>query len=108
MKVLVYTQPKELQMQERPHPVLAPGEVVLKINAVGICGSDLHAWHGHDPRRKPGLVLGHEFVGTVTDSAAPGFDRGTRFTAIRSLLVASASTASRGATTCATFAPWWA
>ncbi len=80
MKALVYTQPGELQLQERPMPQLAPGEVVLKIEAVGICGSDMHAWHGHDPRRKPGLVLGHEFVGAINQSAAPGFELGTRWT----------------------------
>ncbi|CDS52174.1 L-threonine 3-dehydrogenase [Polaromonas sp. CG9_12] len=80
MKALVYTQPNELQLQERPRPELTDGEVVLKIDAVGICGSDLHAWHGHDPRRTPGLVLGHEFVGTVAESAARGFEPGTRFT----------------------------
>ena len=80
MKALVYTQPKELQLQDRPHPELSLGEVILKIDAVGICGSDMHAWHGHDPRRKPGLVLGHEFVGTVAESAAKGFEPGTRFT----------------------------
>jgi 2-desacetyl-2-hydroxyethyl bacteriochlorophyllide A dehydrogenase len=80
MKALVYTQPNEMQLQERPKPELADGEVVLKIDAVGICGSDMHAWHGHDPRRQPGLVLGHEFVGTVVESAASGFEPGTRFT----------------------------
>ena len=80
MKALVYTQPNEVQLQERPLPKLTAGEVVLKIEAVGICGSDMHAWHGHDPRRKPGLVLGHEFVGRIEQSAAPGFDVGTRFT----------------------------
>jgi 2-desacetyl-2-hydroxyethyl bacteriochlorophyllide A dehydrogenase len=80
MKALVYTQPKELQLQKRPRPVLEPDEVVLRIEAVGICGSDMHAWHGHDPRRKPGLVLGHEFVGRITASAARGFEPGTRWT----------------------------
>ncbi len=80
MKALVYTQPNEVQLQDRPRPGLSPGEVVLQIEAVGICGSDMHAWHGHDPRRKPGLVLGHEFVGAIVESAAPGFERGTRFT----------------------------
>jgi len=80
MKALVYTNTCELQLLERPHPVLERGEVVLKIDAVGICGSDMHAWHGHDPRRKPGLVLGHEFVGTVVESDAPGFAPGTRYT----------------------------
>ena len=61
-------------------PELVAGEVVLRIEAVGICGSDLHAWHGHDPRRQPGLVLGHEFVGRIERSAAPGFEPGSRWT----------------------------
>lgn len=80
MKALVYTQANEVQLQERPQPMAEAGEVVLKIEAVGICGSDLHAWHGHDPRRKPGLVLGHEFVGAVVESAASGFEVGMRYT----------------------------
>ena len=80
MKALVYTQPGEMQLLERDMPEAAPGEVVLKIEAVGICGSDMHAWHGHDPRRQPGLVLGHEFVGSIVESKAPGFERDTRWT----------------------------
>lgn len=80
MKALVYTRPHELQWQDCPDPALADGEVVLRIEAVGICGSDMHAWHGHDPRRQPGLVMGHEFVGTIERSAAPGFEPGTRWT----------------------------
>lgn len=80
MKALVYTKPLEVQLQERPAPELAEGEVVLRIDAVGICGSDMHAYHGHDPRRKPGLVLGHEFCGTVVDSAAPAYAKGMRVT----------------------------
>jgi alcohol dehydrogenase len=80
MKALVYTQPNEMQVLERPMPELADGEVVLRIEAVGICGSDMHAWHGHDPRRQPGLVLGHEFVGSIAQSAARGFEPGTRWT----------------------------
>jgi 2-desacetyl-2-hydroxyethyl bacteriochlorophyllide A dehydrogenase len=80
MKALVYTQPGEMQWLDRPMPALIDGEVILKIEAVGICGSDMHAWHGHDPRRQPGLVLGHEFVGSVAQTAAPGFDERTRWT----------------------------
>ena len=72
MKALVYTAPKEMRLLDRPMPEPAPGEVVLKIEAVGICGSDMHAWHGHDPRRKPGLVLGHEFAGAVESSTVDG------------------------------------
>ena len=80
MKALVYTQPKELQLQEVTPPALVDGEVVLEIEAVGICGSDMHAWAGHDPRRKPGLVLGHEFVGRVVASSVDQVQEGTRWT----------------------------
>lgn len=80
MKALVYTQPNEMQVQERPYPSLEQGEVILKIESVGICGSDMHAFHGQDPRRKPGLVLGHEFSGTVADVNTPLFLKGQRVT----------------------------
>ncbi|MBU3631002.1 galactitol-1-phosphate 5-dehydrogenase [Polynucleobacter sp. AP-Melu-500A-A1] len=80
MKALVYTQPNEMQVQDRPYPSLDHDEVVLKIESVGICGSDMHAFHGHDPRRKPGLVLGHEFAGTVADTSSSLFTKGQRVT----------------------------
>lgn len=80
MKALVYTKPDELQVREQPEPTAADSEVVLKIEAVGICGSDMHAFHGHDPRRKPGLVLGHEFAGTVTESRSTAYPVGARVT----------------------------
>jgi 2-desacetyl-2-hydroxyethyl bacteriochlorophyllide A dehydrogenase len=77
MKALVYTNPNEVTYRDEPDPVLAADEVVLRIDAVGICGSDMHAYHGHDPRRAPPLILGHELAGTVV--AGPGI--GTRYTA---------------------------
>lgn len=72
MKALVYTDKLELQYRDEPDPVPGPGEVLVKIEAVGICGSDMHAYHGHDPRRVPPLILGHEAVGTVLDGAQQG------------------------------------
>ncbi|MBP6251328.1 MAG: alcohol dehydrogenase catalytic domain-containing protein [Rubrivivax sp.] len=80
MKALVYTQPNEVQLLDREAPALTGGEVVLRIDAVGICGSDMHAYHGHDPRRLPGLVMGHEFAGTVLESASPAWPVGRRVT----------------------------
>jgi len=68
MHALVYTQPNEVRLLDRPYPEMAEGEVIIKIEAAGICGSDMHAYHGHDPRRNPGLVLGHEFAGVVVES----------------------------------------
>jgi alcohol dehydrogenase len=80
MKALVYTQPNEMQLQQRPYPQADAGEVVLRIDAVGICGSDMHAYHGHDPRRQPGLVLGHEFAGTIVETRVPHLPVGLRVT----------------------------
>ncbi len=81
--LLVARRETELQVaarQDRAEPVLASGEVVLRIDAAGICGSDMHAYHGHDPRRLPGLVLGHEFAATVAHSAHPRWREGQRVT----------------------------
>ena len=80
MKALVYTQPNEVQLHDRPEPEMAAGDVLLRIDAAGICGSDMHAFHGHDPRRKPGLVLGHEFAATVLASTLPAWTPGQRVT----------------------------
>jgi alcohol dehydrogenase len=70
MKALVYTRPNEVTYRDEPEPELAAGEVLIDIDAVGICGSDMHAYHGHDPRRNPPLILGHELCGTIV--AGPG------------------------------------
>ncbi len=78
MHALVYTQPNEMRIQDRPYPDIADGEVIVKIEAAGICGSDMHAYKGHDPRRQPGLVFGHEFAGTVVDSLDPSMRSGDR------------------------------
>ena len=72
MKALVYTAPGELTYRDEPEPRVESGDALLRIDAVGICGSDMHAFHGHDPRRNPPLVLGHELVGTVLDGPRAG------------------------------------
>jgi 2-desacetyl-2-hydroxyethyl bacteriochlorophyllide A dehydrogenase len=70
MKALVYTGPREMVYRDEADPSLAADEVVIRIDAAGICGSDMHAYHGHDPRRVPPLVLGHELAGEIV--AGPG------------------------------------
>jgi len=65
MKALVYTKPLEVTYRDEPDPVAPTGEALVRIDAVGICGSDMHGYHGHDPRRVPPLVLGHEAAGEV-------------------------------------------
>jgi 2-desacetyl-2-hydroxyethyl bacteriochlorophyllide A dehydrogenase len=72
MKALVYTNTNEVIFREEPDPVAGPGEVLVKMEATGICGSDMHAYHGHDARRVPPLILGHEIVGTIVDGSQAG------------------------------------
>jgi alcohol dehydrogenase len=72
MKALVYTKPHEVQFRDEAEPAMAAGDVVVKIDAVGICGSDMHAFHGHDPRRVPPLILGHEAAGRVMGGSLKG------------------------------------
>ena len=67
MHALVYTDTQTLVYREEKNPLEQPGESILKIQASGICGSDMHAYHGHDERRVPPLILGHEFSGTSLD-----------------------------------------
>lgn len=77
MKALVYTGPHAMEIRDVAEPApLSGGEVLLRIDACGICGSDMHAWHGRDSRRPAPLILGHEAVGTI----AAGEWAGTRVT----------------------------
>jgi 2-desacetyl-2-hydroxyethyl bacteriochlorophyllide A dehydrogenase len=72
MKALVYTRPRELVFRDEPEPVAATGEALVRLHSIGICGSDMHGYHGHDPRRVPPLILGHEAAGTVEAGALTG------------------------------------
>jgi threonine dehydrogenase-like Zn-dependent dehydrogenase len=72
MKALVYTGPNSLDFRDTPEPVPEPGEVLVKVEAVGICGSDMHAYHGHDSRRPPPLILGHEAAGRIVGGQRDG------------------------------------
>jgi len=72
MKALVYTNTLELQYRDEPKPTPVSGEALVQIEAVGICGSDMHAYHGLDARRVPPLILGHEAVGVVQNGQQKG------------------------------------
>lgn len=65
MKALYYPAWDQLEVRDVAAPSAKPGEVVLKVLAAGICGSELHGFKIHAPRRTPPLILGHEFAGEV-------------------------------------------
>ncbi len=72
MKALVYTAPEALDYREAADPAPAPGEHLIRIGSVGICGSDMHAYLGHDDRRPAPLILGHEGAGTIVGGPRDG------------------------------------
>lgn len=63
MQALVYTDIQTLTYREEKNPKEVFGESIIKVQASGICGSDMHAYHGKDERRDPPLILGHEVSG---------------------------------------------
>ena len=67
MQALVYTGTNKIDFREEKDPIAKPGETLIKVKASGICGSDMHAYHGNDERRIPPLILGHEVSGTSLD-----------------------------------------
>ena len=72
MKALVYTGPNNVVFRDEPDPVPGSDEIVVRVDAVGICGSDMHGYHGHDDRRPPPLILGHEASGRVVSGPRAG------------------------------------
>ena len=70
MKALVYTKPNAIELQDIAEPHAQSGEVLVKVDAVGICGSYMHAYHGHDSRRPAPLVLGHPVADPETVASA--------------------------------------
>ena len=65
MQALVWLGPRDMVQRAEPVPQLAEGEVLISIGAVGICGSELSGFLGHNSLRVPPLIMGHECAGQV-------------------------------------------
>lgn len=65
VRAVTFQAPGEVRVDEKPEPEIgAPDEAIVRVEATGICGSDLHIYHGR-VAIEPGFILGHEYVGTV-------------------------------------------
>jgi 2-desacetyl-2-hydroxyethyl bacteriochlorophyllide A dehydrogenase len=74
MRAVTFQAPGEVRIEEKPNPeVGAADDAVVRVDSSGICGSDLHIYHGRVPV-EPGFTIGHEFVGTVL-AVGPDVDR---------------------------------
>ena len=72
MKALVYEGVETLGVRDVPMPDLHDGQSLVRIAASGICGSDMHAYLGHDARRPAPLILGHEAAGVIEGGPREG------------------------------------
>jgi 2-desacetyl-2-hydroxyethyl bacteriochlorophyllide A dehydrogenase len=65
MRAVTFQSPGQVLVQDVPEPeISAPGEAIVQVDATGVCGSDLHIYHGR-VKIEPGFTIGHEYVGTV-------------------------------------------
>src|SRR5271165_1947474 len=83
MKALLLSEYNKLDVTtDMDRPVPAPGEVLIRIAACGICGSDVHGYDGSSGRRIPPLVMGHEAAGTIAEigDGVSQFNAGDRVT----------------------------
>jgi L-iditol 2-dehydrogenase len=82
MKSLLLKEYLQLELTDFPQPEPGPGEVLIRVAACGICGSDVHGYDGTSGRRIPPIVMGHEAAGVVTAIGAgvAGFKPGDRVT----------------------------
>jgi 2-desacetyl-2-hydroxyethyl bacteriochlorophyllide A dehydrogenase len=79
VKSIVWKSTREIAVEEKPMPEIAPGEVLVKVAYVGVCGSDMNIYQGMHPRAKAPLVMGHEFSGTIV-KGHPTLPNGTPVT----------------------------
>ena len=80
MKALIYSEPYRFEYSDFPNPVASDDEVLIRVKACGICGSDVHGFTGKTGRRLPPLIMGHEAAGVVEDVGdnVKGFEEGDR------------------------------
>src|ERR1051325_3527014 len=82
MKVLLLSKPAYLEMAEIATPSPGPDDVLVRVAACGICGSDIHGYDGSSGRRVPPIIMGHEAAGTIAEvgSGVNRFHVGDRVT----------------------------
>jgi L-iditol 2-dehydrogenase len=80
VNALLYTKPYTFEYTDLPDPVIGDDDVLIRVKACGICGSDVHGYTGKTGRRIPPLIMGHEAAGIVeqTGGNIRGLEKGDR------------------------------
>ncbi|OHF00575.1 alcohol dehydrogenase GroES-like domain-containing protein [Colletotrichum orchidophilum] len=70
MRAVVFNGPQSVSVEQRPIPTIQDdGDVIVKVQATALCGSELHVFRGHQPS-ETGFIMGHEFTGSVVEKGA--------------------------------------
>ncbi len=70
MQAAVLTAPHRFELREVPRPQIGPDDVLIRVTRTGICGTDLHMFHGHYAADRMPIIPGHEFCGTIEETGA--------------------------------------
>jgi 2-desacetyl-2-hydroxyethyl bacteriochlorophyllide A dehydrogenase len=82
MKALICTEPGNFEYKDIPEPIQLPGQTLLSIKRVGICGTDIHAFDGTQPFFQYPRILGHELAATIISTDNPDFVSGETVTVL--------------------------
>lgn len=98
MKALLLSEYRRLAITDLPAPQPGPGEVLIRVAACGICGSDVHGYDGSSGRRIPPVVMGHEASGTIASlgPSVSNFKEGDRVTFDSTIFCGECDCCSRG------------
>jgi 2-desacetyl-2-hydroxyethyl bacteriochlorophyllide A dehydrogenase len=100
MKALVCTTPGRFDYSNTEMPTPAEGETLLKIERIGICGTDLHAFEGTQPYFNYPRILGHELAATIVETKAVGFAAGDKVTIIPYMQCGNCTACNSGKNNC--------
>jgi L-iditol 2-dehydrogenase len=98
MKQAIMTNPGKIELHDVPAPVPGRGEVLLRIQRIGVCGSDIHVYHGKHPLTSYPVVQGHEFS-AVLEAVGPGvtgLTSGTKVTSMPQIFCGECAPCRRG------------
>src|ERR1700674_122547 len=98
MKALLLSQYNQLDLADLPAPEAGPDEILVRVAACGICGSDVHGYDGSSGRRIPPIVMGHEAAGVIAaiGGKVSGFSAGDRVTFDSTVYCGSCAPCRRG------------
>ena len=98
MKQAIMTKAGVIEIHEVPTPTPGQGEALLRIQRIGVCGSDIHVYHGKHPLTSYPVVQGHEFSAVLEDvgPGVAGFKPGTKVTSMPQIVCGECAPCRRG------------